>query len=429
VWSVHADIAVTVDARKDLQLTIYRDFGVVKDVRKINLPDGANRIRFEGVATGINTESVNLDWNNGNGIELVGQSYEFDLVSPVKLMEKYVGKEIEIVPRKDQWPDTTLQTAELISINGKEPVFRIGTKITFGDIGRILFPYIPDNLYTKPTLLWNVYIQKRQETDIVATYLTEGFSWKAGYLIQIDKKDETGMFSGWITFTNESGLDCKNAQVTFVAGDIQRIRDKRATAVTGPDAFRMLKKFGDYSFYGMTQRVTIFTNHSDQVEWIPRTPVRLNQNYIAEINTDSDAGDVFTAVEVENSASYGLGFPLPDGTLRIFKRDQNDDNRFIGETVLNDTRPGETFMAPVGRADGITVSQKADPGGMAYLCEIRNNKDKPVSIRLTANTGGRQVVESSKQYHIVRGSSLEWNFVVKSRETHKISYSLKKKEK
>ena len=139
---LYADIAVTVDARKDLQLTVYRDFGVVKDIRKINLPDGANRIRFEGVATGINTESVNLEWKSGTGIELIGQSYEFDLVSPVKLMEKYVGREIEIVPRKDQWPDTGLQIAELISIHGQEPVFRIGTKITFGDIGRILFPYI-----------------------------------------------------------------------------------------------------------------------------------------------------------------------------------------------------------------------------------------------------------------------------------------------
>ncbi|MBN1576258.1 MAG: hypothetical protein JW913_06900 [Chitinispirillaceae bacterium] len=431
--SLLADIAVTVDARKDLQLTVYRDFGVVKDIRKINLPEGANRIRFEGVATGINAESVNLDWKSGSGIELIGQSYEFDLVSPVKLMEKYVGKEIEIVPRKDQWPDTALQTAELISIDGKEPVFRIGTKITFGDIGRILFPYMPDNLYTKPTLLWNVFIPKRQETEIVATYLTEGISWKAGYLLQIDKKDEAGIFSGWITFNNESGLDCKNARMTFVAGDVRRIREEHSSAVTGHDAHRAVQRYGDYNFYAMNQRVTVFSKHSKQVEWIPRTPVRLTRHYVAEVNADDEAGAVpaavYAAVEVENGASNGLGLPLPEGIVRIFKRDANDDNRFIGENRFDDTKTGQSFFATIGREDEITVSQKPGSGGESYVLEIRNDKDKPAPLRLCVATGDRKVIDATKKHLLVRGSSLEWNIVVKSHEVYKITYSLKKKEK
>ena len=428
---LYADIAVTVDARKDLQLTVYRDFGVVKDIRKINLPDGANRIRFEGVATGINTESVNLEWKSGTGIELIGQSYEFDLVSPVKLMEKYVGREIEIVPRKDQWPDTGLQIAELISIHGQEPVFRIGTKITFGDIGRILFPYMPDNLYTKPTLLWNVLIPKRQETEIVATYLTEGISWNAAYLLRIDKRDETASFSGWITFNNESGLDCKNAQVTFVAGNVRRIKDKHSSALTAQDALHNLQQYGDYNFYAMNQRVTIFSNHSNQVEWIPRTQVKVKQYYVAEFNSNNEAGaspaSVYAAVEVENVESNGLGLPLPEGVVRIFRRDANDDTRFIGENILDDTKTGHSFFATIGRAEGITVSQKPQSSGESYLLEIRNDKEKAIPLKLCVNTNGRKVAEASKKYRIVRGSSLEWNIVVKSHETEKISYGYKKK--
>jgi hypothetical protein len=427
--SMFADIAVTVDARKDLQLTVYRDFGVVRDIRKINIPEGGNRIRFEGVATGINAESVNLDWVSGVGIELIGQSYEFDLVSPQKLMEKYVGKEIEIIPSKNLWPDTTIQTAELISINGKEPVYRIGTKITFGDIGRVLFPYMPDNLYTKPTLVWNVFIPKRQETEIAANYLTEGISWKAAYLLIIDKTDEVGSFGGWITFNNESGLDCKNAQITFVAGDVRRIREKKMSAVTSGDAVKNLQQYGDYYFYAMNQRVTLLSNHSNQVEWIPRGQVNLNQSYYVEVNSDAVAPlsiNVFSAIEVVNDSSNGLGIPLPEGIVRVFKRDANNDNRFIGENRISKTNPGSTFIVPIGKSDGISAVRKSLSND-TYMIEITNRKNRQINLKLSMDVNGKILTDASKQYRKLDDASFEWDITIKSKESFKLTYTLKRK--
>jgi len=426
---VNADIAITINARKDLQLTVYRDFGVVRDIRKINIPEGGNRIRFEGVATGINAESVNLDWVSGSGIELIGQSYEFDLVSPQKLMEKYVGREIEIVPARNLWPDTGVQTAELISINGKEPVYRIGTKITFGDIGRVLFPYMPDNLYTTPTLVWNVYIQKRQETEIAASYMTEGLSWNAAYILQVDKKDETGSFGGWITFNNESGLDCKNAQITFVAGDVRRIHSRKPSTFTVPDAVDNLQQYGDYFFYTMNQRVTILSNHSNQVEWIPRGQVKLNQSYFAEVSIEpmsQTPARVYSAVQLVNETANGLGFPLPDGVVRVFKRDATDQNRFIGESRIGETATGASFIVPVGKSDGISVAHRELSSGN-YSVEIKNQKNRAASITLHMNTEGRELSDVSKKYRKLDDTSIEWDITLKSGEVGKITYSLKKR--
>ena len=425
VTVVSGDIAVTPDARKDLQLTVYRNFAVVKDIRKINIPEGANRIRFEGVATEIDPETVNLDWKSGVEVELIGQSYEFDLVSPTKLLEKFVGKEIEIIPGKDLWPDTAVRTAELISINGKEPVFRIGTQITFGDIGRILFPYMPDNLYTKPTLVWNVLIPKRQETEIVTSYLTDGISWKVGYLLQVDKKGEKGIFGGWITFDNASGLDCRNAQVTFVAGDVKRF----GAELPGEEITRSFKQQGDYYFYGMNQRVTIFTNHSKQVEWIPPVEVELKPGYSVQMDAE-DSGDllpipVYSSVEVENVAANSLGIPLPQGVLRVFKRDSNDEDRFVGENLLDDTKTSQKFYATIGKADDIEISRKGAIGEQQQIT-IRNGKGKTVSLRLLLDTGGRTVRQASRKFRIVRGSSLEWNMMIKSKEVFKLMYTLDK---
>ena len=363
-------------------------------------------------------------------IELISQSYEFDLVSPAKLLEKYVGKEIEILPGKEQWPDTTVKTAELISINGKEPVFRIGTQITFGDIGRILFPYMPDNLYTRPTLLWNVFIPKRQETEIVATYLTEGFSWRVGYLLQVDQKGESGTFGGWITFNNESGLDCKNAQVTFVAGDVKRISGLEASIPAADASRRGFLENGDSYFYALNQPVSMFSNHSNQVEWIPPVQVKLKPGYFARLNaeetTDLIAPPVYSSVEVENIAANNLGIPLPEGVLRVFKRDSNDDSRFIGENLLDDTKTSQQFFATTGKADGIVISRKGPAEGEQHQIEIHNGKDRTISFRLQLDTGGRTVRESSRKFRIVHGTSLEWQMMIKSKEVFRLTYTLGK---
>ena len=423
---VIADIAVTVDARRDLQLTVYKGFGVVRDIRKINIPEGANRIRFEGVATGIDAESVNLDWKSDAGVELIGQSYEFDLVSPSKLMEKYVGREVEIIPSKEEWADSSIQTAELVSIHGKEPVFRVGTKITFGDIGRILFPYMPDNLYTKPTLVWNVFVPKRQETEIAATYLTEGISWNAAYMLQIDQNDDNATFGGWITYHNESGLDCRNAQVTFVAGDVRRVKGKAGTGFL-PEVARQTQR--DYYFYKMNQRVTVLANHSKQVEWIPQVQLPLKQNYFAEVDHrfDDDYATVATyaAVEVVNSTDNSLGIPLPEGVIRVFKRDANQNVRFIGENLMADTKVGQSFFATIGKTERIHISQKKTGPGDTYQVTIRNTKKGSIKLKVHVHPGDKKILDSSRKYRIVHGSSLEWNIVLKSNEVQKITYQLK----
>lgn len=427
----NADIVVPENARKDLQLCIYKDFAIVKDQRRINIPEGTNRIRFEGVATGIKPESVNLEWPSADGLELLAQSYEFDLVSPAKLMEKYIGREIEIVPRKDQWPDTAVKSAELISINGEEPVFRIGTKITFGDIGQMLFPYIPDNLYTKPTLLWDIVAQKRQETGLVATYLTEGISWSVGYLLQVDQKEENGVLGGWITFENKSGLDYNNAQVTFVNGMIPRIWGGASASNKKQHCTR--PETGDFYFFSMNQNVSILDNHAKQVKWIPRVPVRLKQGFFGNVGDGNsfEPVPVYTMVEVENATTNSLGIPLPEGVIRIFKKDAQENDRFIGENVIGDTKVGHSFFATSGLADGVVITSKKESGSSRsssdenlVIIEIKNMKDKSIACKLHGSTDGRRVIRSSEKYRLLSGTTLEWNLLIKSQETYKLSYRL-----
>lgn len=430
--SLFADIVVTVDARKDLHLTAYRDFGVIKDTRKVALPEGTHRVRFEGVAEYIDEESIIIGCNPSENIEMVGLSYEYDLISPTKLMEKYIGNEVGITPNTGSIDDTLIKRVELLSIHEKEPVFRIGTNITYGEIGKILFPYIPENLITRPTILWHVFTHKRLDTEVEATYITEGISWKANYNLKIDPKYESGFLDGWITIKNESGTDIKSAVINFVNYEYGDFREKITKKIKSYLFSSKLRHLGKYIFYALPRRLTVLSGHSYRVEWISAIPVKLNSVYVVElpvVSTSYYYGTVFSAVEIENSEVNHLGFSLPEGILRTYKCDTSGEFRFIGENCLKDCDSGNTFLAVTGKSDSISIIRKVvkEKEKSYYGIEIKNNKKKPITLKILMETGDKNISDSSKKYNIKNDSLIEWNVVVKSNETETIKYSLKQK--
>ena len=87
------------DARTEVAVTIYnQDLALVKDTREFSLPVGESAVRFEDVAAKIDPRTVAVrSATAADGLGVVEQNYVFDLISPQKLMEKYVGREVELV--------------------------------------------------------------------------------------------------------------------------------------------------------------------------------------------------------------------------------------------------------------------------------------------------------------------------------------------
>ena len=80
---------------KALAVTIYADdLALVQDKRPIDLTGGRQRIEFAGVSGQIRPETVSL---SANGVSIVEQNFDFDLLTPAKLMEKAVGSVVTIV--------------------------------------------------------------------------------------------------------------------------------------------------------------------------------------------------------------------------------------------------------------------------------------------------------------------------------------------
>ena len=136
-----------------IAITIYNvNLGLVKDQREIKLPKGTGELRFMDVASQIIPTSVHIkSLINPDSLQVLEQNYEYDLLNPQKLLDKYVGKEVKLYYKNPYTEREEIVTATLLSNNGG-PIFKIGDEITFGHPGRIIFPGVPENLISKPPL-------------------------------------------------------------------------------------------------------------------------------------------------------------------------------------------------------------------------------------------------------------------------------------
>src|SRR3954447_21688188 len=74
---------------KQLSLTIYnKNLALVEHVRTLTLPAGRQRVEFAGVSGQILAQTVSF---GGLGLDLIEQNFDYDLLTPAKLMEKAVG--------------------------------------------------------------------------------------------------------------------------------------------------------------------------------------------------------------------------------------------------------------------------------------------------------------------------------------------------
>src|SRR5882724_5624858 len=213
--------AITRDDQKDLMVTIYNgNLGLVKDTRETRFDAGMLEVQFADVAAQIDPTTVHLkSLTDPSGLQILEQNYEYDLLTSAKLMEKYVGKKVRLYQSNG-----TYQEATLLSING--PVYEINGQIHMGHQGQVVLPALPENLVSKPTLVWLLRNARAATQRVEASYLTGGITWKADYVMVINAADNRSDLTGWVTIDNKSGGTYKNAALKLVAGDINRATNR-----------------------------------------------------------------------------------------------------------------------------------------------------------------------------------------------------------
>src|SRR5712671_7363323 len=220
-------ITTTLTDQTDLALTVYNsNLSLVRDVRQLTLPAGETRLRFMDIAASINPAAVHFrSMTEPAKLSVLEQNYEYDLLDPNKLLQKYVGREVTLVRAKLDGGTTQYDEvkATLLSLNGA-PVWKIGNEIVTGtSYESIRYPELPDNLYERPTLLWTLQNSGARRHRVEASYMTSNLSWSADYVLNVGKDEASGDLDGWVTLVNHSGTAFKNASLQLVAGDLHRV--------------------------------------------------------------------------------------------------------------------------------------------------------------------------------------------------------------
>jgi hypothetical protein len=165
---------VTQHDQRDVAATVYSgDLGFIKDVREVSLAAGNAVVQFTDVAARLDPSSVDFrSLTDPTGLRVLEQSYEYDLVSNQKLLEKYVGRKVRLYQ-----PNGSYVEATLLSATG--PIYEINGQIHLGQPGNVVLPALPEHLVLKPTLVWLLRNRTTGLHRIEASYLTVQKDWRA----------------------------------------------------------------------------------------------------------------------------------------------------------------------------------------------------------------------------------------------------------
>jgi len=446
-------LSTGINDQTGVAVTIYNvNLGLVKDQREIKLKGGTGELRFMDVASQIIPTSVHIkSLIDPDSMQVLEQNYEYDLLNPQKLLDKYVGKDVKLYYKNPYSEREEIVTATILSNNGG-PIFRIGDEITFGHPGRIIFPEVPENLISKPTLVWLIENNLSSVQKVEASYLTNGINWRSDYVVTLNDKDDMADLSGWVTIDNRSGATYKDAKLKIVAGDVNRVKDEHeyndkmlrvAEAAAKPAAQFREEEFFEYHIYTLERPSTIKENQTKQISLVRAGNIPVKKEllyYGARYYYYNHYGDAITNqkvgvfVEIENRKEHNLGIPLPKGTIRVYKHDKEQSLQFVGEDSIDHTPKDEKFRIKLGNAFDVIGSRKqtdwkkiaSDTYEAAFEISLRNHKKEGVVVKVVEPIPGDwTMLSSSQRYEKTEAFTAEFKVPVpKDRET-KITYRVR----
>jgi len=405
--------------RQSVNITVYNsNLGLVRETRRLTLPSGRIALRFADVTAQIRPETVHLaSLTAPSSLRILEQNYQYDLLNPAKLLDKFVGREITLVLRRYQNNTESFEPvqATLLSNNGGQ-VWRINGQIVINptNISEMRFPDLPKNLVATPTLVWDLENSNTAMQTIEASYLTNGMNWRSDYVLLINADDTKGDIQGWVTLTNSSGTSFEDARLQLVAGNVNRVSESMNYAAGVAMARKAMDEaqfqeqgFFEYHMYTLQRSATIRDNETKQVSLLEAAGFDVKKEFVLNgqryyytgYNNPGQAikEKVGVYMQFRNSQTNKLGMPLPAGTIRLYKKDDKGNQQFIGEDKIDHTPKDEDVRVKVGDAFDIVAERKQTDYKVlasghlyeyAYEIKIRNHKDGPVTVVVNEPIGG-----------------------------------------
>jgi hypothetical protein len=411
----------------DLIVTVYRapyrnggsinlddlqGFALISETRIVHLPAGRSRLRFEGVADGIEPASAIVTGFPGGVIE---KNRDARLLSPAALVASTLGKPVELLRTIRKTGKTERLTGTLVadvggvvfnSAQGIEALRCSGLPETFS------FEPV-SGLSARPTLSVEVRSPRAETKQVTLSYLSRGFDWAADYTATLSDDGKSFDLGAWVTLANSNGVGFPAAHTQVVAGTVNRAdgedevepieiggpilaqcwprgstsdvpeirmfmlaRDAlkgpaapiamamremslQEVVVTGAKKVQQ-EQLGDLKLYRVPERTTLASRQSKQVRLMDRASIPVDTVYGADVGEAGAEGEAAStpahrSLRTKNTAANHLGLPLPSGSVAVFGA-VGDQKLLEHESGLRDIATDEEVEINVGESPDVQVT-------------------------------------------------------------------------
>ena len=397
------NLAIT-GAPEEVALTIYgNNLAMISEKRSATIKKpGHVKLMYPGVPSSIDTSSVLASFSQP--VRLYSQNYSYDIVSYRSLLKYHLGKTVHYTEKKES---VEIKEGTLLAVNPllvREPNFGV----IFTPY-QIFFPDIPREMAVKPSLFWNIETEAKS-LDIGLRYLTRGMSWKSDYTVNLSD-DKNLELNSWITITNNSGADYRDANITVLAGEVniahprsRRLYAMRKTIGMAKESDNIKSEaFSGYHIYPIPFRETIRNKEKKQISFIGkggiayqrygvnREPVYFSSSSERKLRFDQ-------VIAFKNSRENHLGIPLPKGTVRVYQKDRGGRSRFVGSSNISDIPKDEEVKLTIGKYFDISGRER-----VSSYRQTRTEKHIGYEITLSNHSGRSTLLKIEKSVPVNRG--------------------------
>jgi len=267
--AIAAEKVSRAEDRDEVAVAIYNDsLALIKEVRRLDLDKGVNDIALRDVSAKMRPETASLRGLGGGPLRLLEQNFDFDLLTPQKLLDKYVGQTVTVIRSHPTTGAETRETAQVLATNSGT-VLKFADRIETGVFGRLAFGTIPATLRDRPTLVVKLESPAAGRQVAELSYLSGGLSWRADYVAELAGDESKLDLAGWVTLTNQSGTAYEDAKLQLVAGDVNLVRQEFAQksrtlpmAAAAPAPAMAREEVFDYHLYTLGRTTSLRDNQT-----------------------------------------------------------------------------------------------------------------------------------------------------------------------
>lgn len=402
---------------------------LVHEEKKLSLKKGDKQIVYKGVASTIETDSVNVALPES--VTLYSQQYRFDKLTMSKLLDAHIGEKVK----------ANKKNVTLLSHSGESALVEDSNHEIISVLSKdITFKTIPDSLITKPSLVWNIDVKKSLETKMDIDYLIKNLSWKSDYILNLH--GDKANLSGWITIDNRSGKAYEDTKLHVLAGDINRAQEpksqyryeKAMVMQTAPEVSHQAHE--GYHFYTIPFNVDLANNEKTQIKFITQNAIPIKRRYQA-----TPSNPLYLHSEQKHSVTQyieikKLDFPLPKGVVRTYSK-LNKENILLGESSISHTPKDTPINLTLGKNFDLkvkeTIKKRSDTkeyleASVLYTLKNSSDEKKILELLIPFNKNSTSTVKTSKEYTFKQGNQLSFEVVLdaKKSETFQVTFRSKR---